>query len=112
MFLVYDEKTEIPESDVLGEQTVGTDYHVGLATGKTLERRCLLFRSTETGEDLDSHGEVRQAFDKGTAVLFGEDGGRYQDSDLLARLDRLEGSTDCNLGLAVPNIADQQPVHG
>ncbi len=44
-------------------------------------------------------------------VLGGEDGGRHQHRDLLAVLDRLERGAQGDLGLAVADVADDQPVH-
>ena len=40
-----------------------------------------------------------------------EDGGRHQNRHLFSPHDRLEGCPQCDLGLADPDIAAQQPVH-
>ena len=44
-------------------------------------------------------------------VLRGEHGRRHEDGDLLAVLDRLERGPQRDLGLAVADVADDQPVH-
>ncbi|EKD35734.1 MAG: hypothetical protein ACD_75C01803G0003 [uncultured bacterium] len=44
-------------------------------------------------------------------MLFGKHGGGYQDGHLIAILDHLEGGADRHLGLAVADIAADQPVH-
>ena len=44
-------------------------------------------------------------------MLFGQDGGRHQDRHLIAVLDHLEGGPYRHLGLAVADIAADQPVH-
>ena len=44
-------------------------------------------------------------------VLGGEDGRRDEDRDLLAVLDRLERGPQGDLGLAVADVADDEPVH-
>ena len=45
-------------------------------------------------------------------MLFGEYRGRHQNGNLVAVLDDLEGSSGSNFGLAVPDIAADQAVHG
>ena len=44
-------------------------------------------------------------------VLLGEDRGRHQHGDLLAGVDGLERRPDGDLGLAVADVAADQPVH-
>ena len=44
-------------------------------------------------------------------MLFGQHRGRHQDGNLAAILDHLEGGPDRHLGLAVADIAADQPVH-
>ena len=44
-------------------------------------------------------------------VLLGEDGRRDEDRDLLAVLDRLERGAQGDLGLAVADVAEDEPVH-
>ena len=45
-------------------------------------------------------------------MLFGQERRRYQDGDLATVDDRLEGRSDGDLGLAVPDVAGDQAVHG
>ena len=59
-----------------------------------------------------SHREVGQPLAEGAAVLLGQDRGGHQHRDLLAPLHRLEGGPDRDLGLAVADVAHEQPVHG
>ena len=44
-------------------------------------------------------------------VLRREDRRRHEDGDLLAVLDRLERRAQCDLGLAVADVADHQTIH-
>ena len=44
-------------------------------------------------------------------MLEGEDGGRHENGDLLAREDGLEGGTEGHLGLAEADIAAEEAVH-
>ena len=59
--------------------------------------------------DLDRKG--REPLRERGVVLRGEDGRRDEDRDLLAVLDRLERGAQRDLGLAVADVADDQPVH-
>ena len=45
-------------------------------------------------------------------MLLGENRGRHEHRHLLPGLDRLERGPDGDFGLAVPDVADQQAVHG
>ena len=76
------------------------------------QRRLLLLRGAEAREHLDLHRVVGQPLGEGAPVLLGEDGGRHQHRHLLAALHRLERRPHRDLGLAVPDVADEQPVHG
>ena len=55
--------------------------------------------------------ERRQPPLEGEQVLLGQDGRRHEDGHLLAVLDRLERGAQRDLGLAVADVADDQPVH-
>ena len=44
-------------------------------------------------------------------MLLREDRGGHDDRDLLAVLDSLESGAERDFGLAVPDIADDEPVH-
>ena len=44
-------------------------------------------------------------------MLLGQQRGGHQDGDLLSILDGLEGGPDRDLGLAVADVAADQPVH-
>ena len=45
-------------------------------------------------------------------MLLGEDGGGHEDGDLEAVGDGLEGGAKGDLGLAIADIAADEPVHG
>ena len=77
-----------------------------------LDDRLLLARGQEAAEDLDPDRVRGEAVAEGLTVLLGQQGGRHQDRDLHALLDRLERGPDGDLGLAEADVAADQPVHG
>ena len=81
------------------------------AVGQPLEGRRLGRRRHEPRQQPDLDREGREALRERGVVLGGEDRGRDQDRDLLAVLDRLERGPQRDLGLAVADVADDQPVH-
>ena len=82
-----------------------------VAGGQPRERRLLLLGGPEAGEHLDLDRKVGQPLDEGAAVLLGQNRRRHQHGDLLAALHRLERGAHRDLGLAVADVAHQQPVH-
>ena len=62
-------------------------------------------------DHLDLDREVRQALAEGAEVLLGEDRGRNQHHHLLAVRDGLVRGAQRDLGLAVADVAADQPVH-
>ena len=61
--------------------------------------------------DADGHREAAHPLGERRVVLLHEQRRRHQDGDLLAVLDRLERRPDRDLGLAVADVAADQPVH-
>ncbi len=72
----------------------------------------LLTLGEEPGEHLHPDRVGSEALGEGLVVLLGQEGGRAQYRHLLAIEHRLEGGPDRHLGLAVADIAEDQPVHG
>ena len=60
---------------------------------------------------LDGERELGHPGGEAAVVLLGQDGGRDQDGDLLARVDGLERRADGDLGLAVADVAADQAIH-
>ena len=65
----------------------------------------------EPRQQPDLEREGGEALRERGVVLGGEHGRRDEDRDLLAVLDRLERGAQRDLGLAVADVADDQPVH-
>ena len=112
LLLVHHEQAEVAEVDVLRQQPVGADDHVHLAGGQVGERLLLLGARAEAADHVDRHREGREALAERPQVLEGEHGRGREEGDLLAVHDRLERRAHRHLGLAVADIAAQQPVHG
>ena len=71
----------------------------------------LLGRADEPRQQPDLDRERREPLRERREVLRREDRRRDEDRDLLAVLDRLERRSQGDLGLAVADVADDEPVH-
>ena len=71
----------------------------------------LLGRGAEARDVLDRHRVVLEPLGERAVVLLGEDRRRHQQHHLLAVLHRLERGPQRDLGLAVADVAADQPVH-
>ena len=111
LLLVDDDQPEVPEPDVLAQQPVRADDDVDGAVGEARERRRLRRRRHEPRQQPDLDREGREPLAERRVVLGGEDRGRDEDRDLLAVLGRLERGAQRDLGLAVADVADDEPVH-
>ena len=69
------------------------------------------FAETNRDRSRTSSGNAANRWLNVGVVLRGEDGRRDEDRDLLAVLGRLERGAQRDLGLAVADVADDQPVH-
>ena len=93
------------------EQPVRADHDVDGAVAHALHDLVLLLRGEEPREHLDAHGIVREALAERLAVLAREQRGRHEDRDLLAVEHRLGRGAQRDLGLAVADVAADEPVH-
>ena len=71
----------------------------------------LLGRGAEARHVLDRHRVVLEPLGEGAVVLLGEDRRRYEQHHLRAVLHGLECRAQRHLGLAVADVAADQPVH-
>ena len=111
LLLVDDQQAEVAELHVLREQAVRADDDVDLAGGEIFERRLLFRLGAEAADHVDADRERREPVLQGLEVLEREHRGRGEDRDLLAVHHRLEGGAHRHFGLAVADVAAQQPVH-
>ena len=111
LLLVDDQQPQVLCPDVAREQPMGPDQDVDLALGEARDRRALLGGRTEPRGVLDRDRVVLEPLGEGPVVLLGEDRRRHEQHHLLAVLRGLERGPQCDLGLAVTDIAADQPVH-
>ena len=90
---------------------MGADQDVDLALGEALDRLALLGGRAEAADVLDRERVVAQALGERAEVLLGEDRRRHQHQHLLAGVGGLERRAQRDLGLAVADVAADQPVH-
>ena len=112
LFLVDDDEAEIAELDVLAEQGVRADHDVDVAR---LQPRLRLRRfpgSDHAGQASDLHRPGRETLAERRVVLTRQQGRRRDEGDLLARHDGNESGPERDLGLAEPDIAADQAIHG
>ena len=112
LLLVHDDESEILEGNVFLYESVGADDDIDLALGEVVDDAGLLAVGAEPAEDLDAYGIGLEALGEGGEVLLGEDGRGHEYGDLEPVGDSLEGGAEGDLGLAVADIAADEPVHG
>ncbi|MBT9148866.1 MAG: hypothetical protein DDT28_00283 [Dehalococcoidia bacterium] len=111
LFLIYDDQPQILKYHVPLQQTVRPDADVHRAACQSRQHILLLPGRTKAAQHFDLYRKGGQPLGKSDAVLLGEYRGWHQDSHLHTIHHRLEGSPECNLGLAVAYIAAHQPIH-
>ena len=104
-------KPEILEVDVLRQQAMRADDHVEPAGRQRFERFLDLLLGAEAADHFDLRRERREPLAQGLQVLRRQHGRRRQEGHLLAFHHRLEGRAHRDLGLAVADVAAEQPVH-
>ena len=112
LLLVDDDKAEVMELHVLGQQPMGAHHDVHTARLQAPEGLLLLFCGAEAGHHLHLHGEGFHAGKNGVVVLPRQQGGGGKDGALLAAHHALEGGAQGHFGLAHAHVAAQQAVHG
>ena len=97
--------------DVVGEQAVRADHDVDAALLDALDDLVLLLGAQEPRQHLDPHRIVREPLPERLPVLAREQRGRHEHRDLRAVEHRLGRGAQRDLGLAVADVAADQPVH-
>ena len=111
LLLVHDQQAELVRPHVARQQPVGADQDVDLARAEVGEARAHLGGRAEARHHLDPERVVAEALLEGAEVLLGEHRRRDEEHHLPAVLGRLEGGAQRHLGLAVADVAADQPVH-
>ena len=112
LLLVHDQQPEIAELHVLRQQPVRADDDVDLAGGeiRRASRFCSAF-DAEAADHVDADREAREALLQRLLVLERQHRRRREKRDLLAVHHRLERGAHRDFGLAVADVAAEQPVH-
>ena len=111
LLLVDDDQAEVLGPHVARQQAVGADEDVDLALGEGLDGRALLALRAEARDVLDRERVLVQALGEGAVVLLRQDRRRHEHQHLLAVLGGDEGRAQRDLGLAVADVAADEPVH-
>ena len=93
------------------QQLVRADDHVHRAVGEPAQGLGRLRGALEPRQRLHRHRERGIALGERRVVLLDQQRGRHKHGDLLAVLHRLERGAHRDLGLAVADVAADQPVH-
>ena len=111
LLLIDDDKPQVAWVDVARKESMGTHKHLHRACGEPLEGLFLLLGGAEAAEHLHFHVKVGKTLKERLVVLLGQNRRGTQHHDLLAVLRCLEGSAQCDLGLAEAHVSAQQAVH-
>ena len=111
LLFVDDQQAEVLEQDVLRQQPVRADDDVDLAGGEILDDLILLGLGAEAADHVDRNRKSGEPLGQRLLMLKGEHGRRREERHLLAVHDRLERRAHGDFGLAVADVAAQQPVH-
>ena len=111
MLLIDNEEAELLEGDVLREEAMGGDNQVDLAASKGRDDLRLTSMGDAPREEFEAEGVGGEAAAEGLDVLEGEHGCWHEHGHLAPRLEGGEGGAKGNLGLPVPHIAHDHPVH-
>ncbi len=111
LLLVDDQQAEVLRAHVAREHAVGADQDVHAALCEALDRGFLLGRRAKPRDVLERKRIVGEPLGERAVVLLGEDRRRRQHQYLLAVVRRLERRPQRDLGLAVADVAADQPVH-
>ena len=111
LLLVDNDQPQVLEAHPPGDQAVRADDDVDAPVGQARQDLGGGGGVLEAGELGHPHGETGVALGEGLGVLAHEQGGGREDGDLLAVGHGLEGGAHGDLGLAVADVAADEPVH-
>ena len=111
LLLIDYQEPEVLEAHRLLQDLMGAEEHVYLPCRQLIPDPGLGALRDIPGEDGCLDRERAQPAPEVVEMLLGEDDGRRQEGDLLARHDSLEGSAEGDLRLAVADIAADEAVH-
>ena len=111
LLLVDDDKAQVLEFYIAGQQPVRADYNVHGAVLQPAQRLLLLLGGAVAGQKPDADGEGLHAGQRGVEVLPRQNRRGGQDRALFAAHHAFERGAQCDLGLADADVTAEQPVH-
>ena len=111
LFFVYDKKAQVFETEVFGEDFVGTDEDVNLAVFEVFLDTADFLGGTQAADVVNVAGKVFQTGLECVVVLKSQDGCWHKHSYLLAVGGCLEGCPDGNFRFSEAYVAAHQAVH-
>ncbi len=111
LLLVDDHQAEVLETGRGRQQPMRSYHHVDGAVGKSVEHRLLLGRGIEARHRPYVHGKRGIPLGEHLEMLLDEQCRRDENGDLFTVLHRLERRPYRDLGLAVADVAADDPVH-
>ena len=112
LLLIDDKKAEVTELDVAGEQRVGADDDVDVASLEAGFHRVDFLAAHQTRGLGQAQRQALEALGEGGVVLAGQKGCGHDDGHLLAIHGGDEGGAERHLGFAEAHVAADQAVHG
>ena len=111
LLLIYDQKPQILEGNILGQKPVGTNDNIHFAPLELFNGLFLLCGCAEPRHHFHIDRIISQSFPDGIVMLLCQYGGWHQKCHLFIVIYRLEGSPNRHFCLTVPHIAADQTVH-
>ena len=112
LFLVNYHKAHVLEPDVLLNEAVRAYADVNASVRQRLNDVPLFASGPEPAQNLDVDRICAHPLGEGHVMLLRQNRSRGKNRDLLAFHDCLERRPEGDLGLAVADVAADQPVHG
>ena len=112
VFLIDDDKPEIPVAEIASKQLVRADEDVHASAFHAFGDAIDFLLRAEARDHLHADRPVGETVGEGLEVLLGKQGGRYEHCDLLPRCHGDKGCAHGNFGLAEPDVAANEAVHG
>ena len=111
LFFVDDQKTEVLEADVLGQQRMCADDNIDSAARHAVAGQGSILGRYKAAQLADLYREPAEPLGKALVVLARQEGRGRNHRYLHPRHRRDKGRAHCHLGLAKTHVATDQTVH-
>lgn len=112
LFFVDNDQSQVGELNILGKQSMGSNGDIDSSLVNILEDRHLFFASFKPAQGFNAEWIISHSLTKSTSMLLCQYGCGYQDRNLFAVFNGLEGSTNCDLRFSEADITADESVHG